>query len=44
MTGLAKLTTRADFQAGDLACVGVDIVTIGQYLRPTMTTYPSNVG
>ena len=40
MTGLGETDGELICALGDLACVGVDIVTIGQYLRPTTDHLP----
>ena len=40
MTGLGETDDELISALGDLACVGVDIVTIGQYLRPTTKHLP----
>jgi lipoic acid synthetase len=40
MVGLGETTDEVDGLLADLASVGVDIVTIGQYLRPTSNHLP----
>ena len=40
MTGLGETDDELSSALGDLASVGVDIVTIGQYLRPTTDHLP----
>jgi lipoic acid synthetase len=40
MVGLGETPAEVDGCLADLAAIGVDIVTIGQYLRPTMNHLP----
>ena len=40
MVGLGETDDEVDGLLGDLAAIGVDIVTIGQYLRPTSNHIP----
>jgi lipoic acid synthetase len=40
MVGLGETTDEVDGLLADLASIGVDIVTIGQYLRPTSHHLP----
>ena len=40
MLGLGEQTHEVESLLADLACVGVSIVTIGQYLRPTNDHLP----